>query len=978
MFFEEPMFKLIIEEKDQPAREFKIKEGQGKIKIGRSPENDVQIAEPRASREHCFIEQSGDGFKLVDMESSNGTRINGVMVNAKIIADGDAIQIGETVIKLAEDVRARSFAPEGRTRMIEKPKVRESARSPEAVAASSKRPPWELFYVAGGIIVLLILGTVIFNKLSTDSAVKKSLANAEEALAKAGKEGELSVKVRLYEEAFNKFEALIDQYPDSSGAKSAERILGDARTEYREIKKWNDSYRTLIAEVGLQSPATSIGALLDLKRRLGEFAEKCPYSELGPIIQDEAAKIEGYVASGISKVYNEKKSEIDLVLNMEEYGNAIRRWEYFAEDYKKYPDVAGKAKAEIDNVKKKALNDFRLLISKGDQLIDQKMYEQAQVMFRNAIKKYEGTECALEAAMKLRVIKVLVEGGGNRSSAEAEIASNQKVYHSAAEADVFSKKRDFDRAVEIYNGILAEAEDRTVKEEFTARVGDLKAVKSLFGHFIGIAASGALKSKAWDLGGGTEVFVTSADSEWVKFSIQNNQGSTQKRWKMFSDREVVALMRLVDLDAEKLYALGVFCLMNNLPEAGEGVLAEAFDRDSGLISRINPLIARMRDAKVPDGGFVPYRHRWYTLKDRDIAIEDEKIAQHVEAIKKGNLDAATAAVARLKLIERGLPALLDALREKREMLKKRIAGNLQFNNQTLITLKAELDKRRAYALDFIEDEERYPDKKVADPNVYRLAQEEVDKRVKAVEEIWNNPYSAAIQLNAAASNINNDLKRVNEWLASADKGFDKDKEDKVDMDYITSLANSELNIRTFSVESKEQKMIACNIEIMKWNETNKEAGQIERRQVAILNEYRMMLGRRCVKIEEMLVRAARGHSAYMSSSGQFAHVIEGHPNGRAPSDRCAKEGYSGAGVSENISMGHSDAQGTHIAWYNSSGHHRNMICRDWTVLGSGLSGVHWTQNFGNKDTTLRDKTSPSVSGWPGSEWRGGLAKKKSE
>ncbi len=975
------MVKLVIEEKGQPARDFVIKDAAEKIKIGRNEDNEVQIAEPKASREHCLLERTPDGFKLVDMESSNGTRVNGQMVNAKIIEDGDTIQIGDTIIRFVAEIRSRAIVPEVRTRIIEKPKVRESARSSDrqpVALAQGKRPPWELFYIAGGIIVLLIAGTAIFNKLSSDSAAKKALALANEALGKALKEGDIGVKVKLYDDAFDKFQNLCNQYPDSSEAKTAQRIVEDAKTEFKHVKKWHSSFRTLLAETGLQSPVTPMGSLLDLKRRLVEFTDQCPFSELNPLILDEIAKVDGYVSSGISKVFNDKKSEIDLSLSMEEYGNAIRRWEFFIEDFKKYPEVAEKARAKIENVKNKARTDFKLLLVKGDELIDQKLYQQAQVLFRNAVKKYEGTECAIEASMRLRVIKLMVEGADNRSSAEAEIASRQKVYNNAAEADVFSKKRDFDKAIDIYGRILADTQDRDVKEEFSARVADLNAVKALFGYFTQQASSGKLSSKPWDLGSNTKVFVTGADSDWVRFGLEDGKGTTQKRWKMFTDKELLSLFKLAELDAEKMFALGVFCLLNNLPEAGESVLADAFNRDSSLISRINPLIARMRESGLPAGGYVPYHGKWYSIKDREIAIEDEKIASLVDTVHKGGLDSAGQAVDRLKAIPRGLEPLLRALRDKREALKKRIAGNLQFNNQTLVTLKTELDKRRAYALDFIEDEERYPDKKVADANVYRLAQQEVDKRVKAVEEIWTNPYSAAIQLNAAASSINNDLKRVNDWLASIDKSFDRDKEDKIDMDYIASLANSQLSIRTFSTETKEQKMIAYNAEVMKWNENNKEAGQIERRQVAILNEYRMMLGRRCVKIEEMLVRAARGHSAYMASSGQFAHIIENHPNGRAPSDRCAKEGYSGAGVSENISMGHSDAQGTHVAWYNSSGHHRNMINREWTVMGAGLSGVHWTQNFGNKDTTLRDKTSPSVTGWPGSEWRGGMAKKKSE
>jgi hypothetical protein len=53
-----------------------------------------------------------------------------------------------------------------------------------------------------------------------------------------------------------------------------------------------------------------------------------------------------------------------------------------------------------------------------------------------------------------------------------------------------------------------------------------------------------------------------------------------------------------------------------------------------------------------------------------------------------------------------------------------------------------------------------------------------------------------------------------------------------------------------------------------------------------------------------------------------------------------------------------------------------MINRTWTVLGAGLDGPHWTQNFGADDTTKSKPDSPSGGGWPGTDWRGGKSKKK--
>jgi len=75
----------------------------GAISIGRSETNLVQLDEPAADAEHCRIERTADGrFKLVDLETKNGTSVNGRKVNAHILAHNDQIQVGETCIRYEE------------------------------------------------------------------------------------------------------------------------------------------------------------------------------------------------------------------------------------------------------------------------------------------------------------------------------------------------------------------------------------------------------------------------------------------------------------------------------------------------------------------------------------------------------------------------------------------------------------------------------------------------------------------------------------------------------------------------------------------------------------------------------------------------------------------------------------------------------------------------------------------------------------
>ena len=63
--------------------------------IGRSEDNLIQITEPCASRRHSVVVGTPEGFLLRDLQSQNGTFVNGEQVRERLLADGDRIQIGD-------------------------------------------------------------------------------------------------------------------------------------------------------------------------------------------------------------------------------------------------------------------------------------------------------------------------------------------------------------------------------------------------------------------------------------------------------------------------------------------------------------------------------------------------------------------------------------------------------------------------------------------------------------------------------------------------------------------------------------------------------------------------------------------------------------------------------------------------------------------------------------------------------------------
>ena len=72
--------------------------------VGRNPSNRLSVSDPSISRQHCVIASHGGQYQIRDLESRNGTFVNGVPVRERSLADGDEIQIGNSLLLfLAEE-----------------------------------------------------------------------------------------------------------------------------------------------------------------------------------------------------------------------------------------------------------------------------------------------------------------------------------------------------------------------------------------------------------------------------------------------------------------------------------------------------------------------------------------------------------------------------------------------------------------------------------------------------------------------------------------------------------------------------------------------------------------------------------------------------------------------------------------------------------------------------------------------------------
>jgi transcriptional regulator with GAF, ATPase, and Fis domain len=88
-----------------PLKDSTIPLPDGDVTLGRDPVNGVSVVDPSVSRKHCLLRRGDDGrFQIKDLESRNGTVVNGQPVKEQWLRHGDEIAVGDSVfLFLLED-----------------------------------------------------------------------------------------------------------------------------------------------------------------------------------------------------------------------------------------------------------------------------------------------------------------------------------------------------------------------------------------------------------------------------------------------------------------------------------------------------------------------------------------------------------------------------------------------------------------------------------------------------------------------------------------------------------------------------------------------------------------------------------------------------------------------------------------------------------------------------------------------------------
>ncbi|MFQ5843641.1 MAG: CAP domain-containing protein, partial [Planctomycetota bacterium] len=339
-------------------------------------------------------------------------------------------------------------------------------------------------------------------------------------------------------------------------------------------------------------------------------------------------------------------------------------------------------------------------------------------------------------------------------------------------------------------------------------------------------------------------------------------------------------------------------------------LAKAYGHEP-LRAELDRFVAgRVRKEALPEGGYVVAAGELLTRREHLRRQEEATIARYRAQLR----------------------ASLDRIRKsaaftRRAKMKKR---------------KDRLDHVRRDALDLIYDTKKYFYPYRHRMTEYMPVQREVDTRVDAVRELWDDRTVLSIKgspkLRSALDRFDEAAKELGRRLVDVSEAVDE-------VAFLRSYVGKKFTVRTFFRTPEERELLEYSREVMADNaEVEGDISDVERAQVRITNEYRIMFGRWPVRLLEPLVQSSRGHCEEMARIGYFGHFSP-TPGRRTPYERMALEGYK-YGASENCVAGTGDPMSAHVRWCHSSGHHRNLLMAEWTEMGTGHHGRLMTQNFG--------------------------------
>ena len=136
------------------------------ITIGRAPDNMVVIADPSVSSHHAHLQLAGETYRLKDLDSTNGTHVNGIPVMETTLRFDDSIRFGTAEARYEPDTTGSQPLPqleeiETKSAGLSTVPVDFANASPFSRHIDEQDPIRTAFLVGLAIVLLVFLGSMI-------------------------------------------------------------------------------------------------------------------------------------------------------------------------------------------------------------------------------------------------------------------------------------------------------------------------------------------------------------------------------------------------------------------------------------------------------------------------------------------------------------------------------------------------------------------------------------------------------------------------------------------------------------------------------------------------------------------------------------------------------------------------------------------------------------------------------------------------
>jgi diguanylate cyclase (GGDEF)-like protein len=137
-----PLFLLIKDSSDRvlAGRRIELSPSNSPITVGRDPECTVEVRSASVSRRHARFELRSDGWYVVDEASTFGTYVDDVMVEDRLLREGETVRIGDTLLGLAHYIVESHFQPNATDGLTGLTTRRHLLERLEAAMRSAERP----------------------------------------------------------------------------------------------------------------------------------------------------------------------------------------------------------------------------------------------------------------------------------------------------------------------------------------------------------------------------------------------------------------------------------------------------------------------------------------------------------------------------------------------------------------------------------------------------------------------------------------------------------------------------------------------------------------------------------------------------------------------------------------------------------------------------------------------------------------------